>query len=119
MDLTDIFSRPPRILVADDDWLNRDLLQAYLIASGCEVVTAADGQTALELARENPPDLALLDVKMPRMDGLELCAALKSEPEMRFIPVVIVTAIDSEGEKVTAVRVGGQVVPVAEGVVRF
>jgi adenylate cyclase len=106
MDLNDIFGRPPRILVADDDWLNRDLLQAYLIASGCEVVTAADGQTALELARENPPDLALLDVMMPRMDGLELCAALKSEPEMRFIPVVIVTAIDSEGEKVKALDVG-------------
>ncbi|HLF80258.1 MAG TPA: hypothetical protein VI410_00690, partial [Anaerolineales bacterium] len=59
VDLSGFFTRPPRILVADDDWLNRDLLQAYLSTSGCEVVTAADGETALKLALSVPPDLAL------------------------------------------------------------
>ncbi len=106
MDLTAIFHRPPRILIADDDWLNRDLLQAYLTTSGCEVVTASDGQAALDSARSYPPDLALVDVQMPRMDGLELCRALKSTRETRFIPVVIVTALDSEEEKLKAIESG-------------
>jgi class 3 adenylate cyclase len=106
MDLTDIFNRPPRILVADDDWLNRDLLKAYLIASGCEVVTAADGAAALDAALASPPDLALVDVQMPRMNGLALCVALKTQPETRFVPVVIVTALDSEDEKLKAIEAG-------------
>lgn len=106
MNLNAIFNRPPRILVVDDDWLNRDLLQAYLTASGCEVVTAADGQIALELALSDSPDLALVDVQMPRMDGLELCYALKTTPQTQFVPVVIVTALDSEEEKLKAIEVG-------------
>jgi len=106
MDLRGIFHRPPQILVADDDWLNRDLLKAYLTSSGCEVITATDGESALELARKQPPDLALLDVQMPRMDGLTLCAALKTSPETRFMPIVIVTALDREEEKVRAIEVG-------------
>jgi adenylate cyclase len=106
MDLTQVFGRPPRIIVADDDWLNRDLLQAYLSQSGCEVVTAADGLTALELARADPPDLALLDIQMPRLDGLSLCQRLKADPETQFIPVVIVTALDTEDEKIKAIEVG-------------
>jgi class 3 adenylate cyclase len=106
MDLTTIFGRPPRILVADDDWLNRDLLQAYLTTSGCQVWTAPDGLAALQLAQENPPDLALVDVQMPRMDGLSLCRSLKASLETRFVPVVIVTALDSEDEKLKAIDAG-------------
>jgi class 3 adenylate cyclase len=106
METTESSERRPRILVADDDWLNRDLLKAYLTEAGYEVVTAADGQTALEMALESPPDLALVDVQMPRMDGLELCKALKNAPGTRFVPVVIVTALDSEEEEVKAIEVG-------------
>ncbi len=106
MDLTEIFGRPPRILIADDDWLNRDLLQTYLTTSGCEVVTASEGEAALGLALENPPDLALVDVQMPRMDGLTLCRQLKGERTTRFVPVVIVTALDSEDEKLKAIEAG-------------
>ncbi|MBN2554785.1 MAG: response regulator [Anaerolineales bacterium] len=106
MDLRGIFHRPPQILIADDDWLNRDLLKAYLTSSGCEVVTAADGESALEIARQQPLDLALLDVQMPRMDGMKLCATLKGAPETRFMPIVIVTALDSEEEKMRAIEVG-------------
>src|SRR3972149_1212470 len=106
MDLSSAFGRPPRILVADDDWLNRDLLQAYLTTSGCEVVTAADGETALRLALNLPPDLALIDVQMPRLDGLEVCRRLKNPPAPRFVPVVIITALDSEEEKLNAFEVG-------------
>jgi len=106
MDLNDIFNRPPRILVADDDWLNRDLLKAYLTSSGCDVVTAVDGKAALVLALDEPPDLALVDVQMPHMDGLTLCQALKDTPSTRFVPVVIVTALDSEEEKLKALEAG-------------
>ena len=108
MDLTTVFNRPPRILVVDDDWLNRDLLRAYLTTSGSEVLTAADGQAALELAlgRGGPLDLALVDVQMPRMDGLALCRELKASEETRFVPVIIVTALDSEEEKLKAIDAG-------------
>lgn len=106
VDLGKIFDRPPRILIVDDDWLNRDLLKAYLTASGCEVVTANDGEEALDLALSNPPDLALADIQMPRMDGLSLCRELKAAPATRFVPVVIVTALDSEEEKLKAIEVG-------------
>lgn len=108
MDLISVFNRPPRILVVDDDWLNRDLLRAYLTSSGAEVVTAADGQSALEMAvgHGSSLDLALVDVQMPRMDGLTLCRVLKASPETRFIPVVIVTALDSEDEKLKAIDAG-------------
>jgi class 3 adenylate cyclase len=106
MDLTSIFDRPPRVLIADDDWLNRDLLKTYLAASGCEVVTAADGEAALAAARAQALDAVLLDIQMPRMDGLSVCRTLKNHPEMRFMPVVIVTALDSEEEKLRAINAG-------------
>ena len=106
IELTGVFNRAPRVLIADDDWLNRDLLEAYLVSSGCEVVTAADGVAALDLARAAPLDLALLDVQMPRMDGLALCRALKSSPQTRFVPIIIVTALDSEDEKLKALEAG-------------
>lgn len=106
MDLTGILGRPPRILVADDDWLNRDLLQTYLTASGCEVLTASDGRIALDHALQNRIDLALLDVQMPRLDGLTLCQILKGAPETRFVPVVIVTAMDREDERLRAIEAG-------------
>jgi adenylate cyclase len=108
MDLTSVFNRGPRILVVDDDWLNRDLLRAYLTSSGAEVVTAPDGQAALELAQGRGAllDLALVDIQMPRMDGLELCRQLKAAPETRFVPIIIVTALDSEDEKLKAIEAG-------------
>ena len=106
MDLSAVFDRKPRILVADDDWLNRDLLQAYLSSSGCEVLTASNGEEALTQALSYAPDLALIDVQMPKMDGLELCRRLKATAATRFVPVVIITALDSEDEKLNAFEVG-------------
>lgn len=106
MDLSEIFDRPSKILVVDDDFINRELLKAYLTEADYEVVTAADGQSAFKLALESPPDLALIDVQMPGMDGIELCSTLKSTPETRFVPVVIVTALDTLEEKIKAIDVG-------------
>ena len=103
MDLADEIGRPPRILIADDDWLNRDLLKTYLASSGCEVMIAPDGQTALEMALSAPPDLALLDIQMPHLDGVALCRRLKTTPDTRFVPIIIVTAYDSDEEKIRAI----------------
>ena len=106
MDLSSVFNRAPRILIADDDWLNRDLLRTYLASAGCEVITAPDGQTALDLAIKQPPDLALVDIQMPRLDGIQLCRKLKAKKETRFIPVVVVTAFDTDEEKIKSLDAG-------------
>jgi adenylate cyclase len=106
MDLSQILGRPPRILIADDDWLNRDLLRTYLVTAGCQVTIAPDGQTALDMSLAAPPDLALLDIQMPRLDGVELCRRLKTAPSTRFVPVIIVTAFDTDEEKIKAIDAG-------------
>ena len=83
---------PPRLLVADDNPLNVDILRTRLAAQGYEVLTATDGEAALALARAEQPDLLLLDVMMPGLDGLEVCRRLKGDPTLPFMPVVLVTA---------------------------
>jgi class 3 adenylate cyclase/CheY-like chemotaxis protein len=95
-----------RVLVVDDDWLNRELLEAYLADAGCEVLTAYDGKKALEIVAETPPDLVLLDVNMPGMNGYEVCAHLKRDPQTQFIPVVMVTALEAEADKIKAIEAG-------------
>lgn len=106
MELASVLNRPPRILVAEDDWINRDLLETLLTASGCEVIPASDGQAALELIQGKPLDLALVDIQMPRMNGVDLCAALKALPNTRFVPVIIVTALNNEEERLRAIEAG-------------
>ncbi|MEK7328059.1 MAG: adenylate/guanylate cyclase domain-containing protein [Chloroflexota bacterium] len=102
----DINPSARRILVVDDDWLNRELLEAYLKEAGYQCVMAGDGVLALQAAGANPPDLVLCDVQMPRMNGYEVCRHLKSNPATQFIPVVMVTALDSDDEKLRAVEAG-------------
>lgn len=106
MDLSRINNRKPCILIADDDWFNRDLLQSYLQNSGCECMAAADGQEALELTRQRCPDLAILDLQMPRMNGLEVCSHLKTNSDTHLIPVIIVTAYDTDEQKIKAIDAG-------------
>ncbi|MFQ5407296.1 MAG: response regulator, partial [Anaerolineales bacterium] len=96
----------PRILVIDDDWLNRDLLQAYITSAGYECEKASSGADGLELARARPPDLVLCDVQMRGMNGYEVCERLKADPATQFVPVVMVTALDAEEEKLHAIEVG-------------
>ena len=107
MDLTTILDTPPRILIADDDFYTRDILRNYLENAGCEVVDFDNGGDAhLAILNGYRPDLALLDIQMPRMDGLALCRWLKSEGRTRLIPVIIVTAFDAEDEKLNAIESG-------------
>ncbi len=98
---------PPRILVADDNPANVDILQTRLAVHGYEIVTASDGEEALTVAREKQPDLILLDVMMPRMDGLEVCRRLKADSGLPFIPIILVTAKADSKDVVAGLEAGG------------
>jgi len=87
-----------KVLVVDDNLQNLELLVAYLDALPCEVSTASDGVEALEKVRQVDPDLILLDIMMPRMSGFEVCRKIKSDPETRDIPIVMVTALNELGD---------------------
>ena len=95
-----------RILVVDDIEANVRLLAAKLEAEYYDVLTASDGATALALAAGEAPDIVLLDVMMPGMDGFAVCRRLKDDPLTRHIPVVLVTALDSRGDKITGLEAG-------------
>ncbi|HWA61051.1 MAG TPA: PleD family two-component system response regulator [Caulobacteraceae bacterium] len=95
-----------RILVVDDIDANLRLLQAKLQAEYYEVLTAHDGVTALALAAAEKPDVVLLDVMMPGMDGFQVCRRLKDDAETRHIPVVLVTALDGRADRITGLEAG-------------
>lgn len=94
------------ILVADDNEMNRELLSDILIGEGYKVICAEDGNQALHAIGTRAVDLALLDVLMPGKTGLEVCQLIKSEPETRFIPVVLVTGLTSVDERIRGIRSG-------------
>ena len=83
---------PGRVLVVDDIPANVRLLEAKLSSEYFDVITAANGPQAIDVARIEAPDIVLLDVMMPGMDGFEVCKRLKADPQTTHIPVVMVTA---------------------------
>jgi two-component system cell cycle response regulator len=95
-----------RILVVDDVPANVKLLEARLSAEYFDVLTASNGAEALDLCSRSECDIILLDVMMPDMDGFEVCRRLKSNPATHFIPVVIVTALDSPSDRVRGLEAG-------------
>ncbi|QPF73055.1 diguanylate cyclase [Roseateles sp. DAIF2] len=105
--LDGLLGRPPRLLVVDDQPLNIQALH-QVFAADCQVLMATAGETALALAREQQPDLMLLDVQMPGIDGFEVCRRMKAEAQLAHIPVIFVTARqDTESE--TRALAGGAV----------
>src|SRR5258706_6152653 len=94
------------ILVADDNEANRELLSALLGAEGYQVVCAADGQQALKRVASDSVDLALLDVVMPVRTGFQVCQAMKSKPETRLIPVVLITSLNSDADRIHGIMCG-------------
>jgi len=90
--------RTPLVLVVDDNQQNLELLLAYLEDMNCETVPAHDGPEALEIVAENPPDLILLDVMMPKMSGFEVCKRIKNDPKTADIPIIMVTALNEFGD---------------------
>ncbi|MGH8676726.1 MAG: adenylate/guanylate cyclase domain-containing protein [Burkholderiales bacterium] len=98
---------PPRILVVDDSPANVEILQMRLQAQGYEIKTAADGEEALIAVREHQPDLILLDVMMPKLDGIEVCRRLRADPAQPFIPIILVTAKADSKDVVAGLEAGG------------
>ncbi|MFZ5916250.1 MAG: response regulator [Chloroflexota bacterium] len=95
------------ILIVDDDPRNVELLTAYLTSVGnFQVVSAQDGLEGLERVNESLPDLILLDIMMPRMDGYQVCAHLKKDSRAQFIPIVMVTALQGTEERIKALEAG-------------
>jgi putative two-component system response regulator len=97
---------PVRILVVDDETQNRRFMRRVLEPMGYRVTEAADGEEALAAISRETPDIVLLDIQMPRMDGYSVCRAIKSDPRTRLVPVVVVTSLDQIPDKVKAVELG-------------
>ncbi|NOR83136.1 MAG: response regulator [Ardenticatenales bacterium] len=95
------------LLIVDDTLENLRLLSRMLAEEGYRVETASSGARALATAQANPPDLVLLDIKMPEMDGYEVCAALKADERTRDIPIIFLSALDETYDKVKAFTSGG------------
>src|SRR5262252_5031249 len=97
----------PLILVVDDVADNVDILQMRLESQGYEVANAADGVEALKRARALLPDLILLDIMMPKMDGIEVVKRLKADASLPFIPVILVTAKADDKDVIAGLESGG------------
>jgi adenylate cyclase len=98
---------PPRILVVDDNASNIKIMQVRLASEGYDVVTAVDGEEALVAAREQLPDLILLDIMMPRLDGIEVCKRLRADSAFPFTPIILVTAMTDTRDVVAGLEAGG------------
>ena len=97
---------PPRILIVDDNETNRDILVTRLGAHGYDLKQAADGEEAIAATKEHQPDLILLDIMMPKLDGIEACKRLKSDPTLPFIPIILCTAKADTKDVVTGLEAG-------------
>src|SRR6266550_2857939 len=98
--------RIPVVLVVDDGPANRELIEACLADVDCQVRTAEDGNAALKAIQACHPDLVLLDVQMPGMDGYEVCRRIKATPASRLLPVVMITSLDDTSDRIHALEAG-------------
>jgi putative two-component system response regulator len=96
----------PVVLVVDDGAANRELIRSYLDQIECEVWQAEDGPSALAMIEVSAPDLVLLDVRMPRMDGYEVCRRIKAMPRGRLLPVVMITGLSQTTHRIMALEAG-------------
>ncbi len=95
-----------KILIADDNAANCELLEAYLADIDCEVCMAVDGQDTLDKVASFQPDLILLDIMMPKLNGFEVCKKIKEDARTRRIMILMVTALDERGDIERAVAAG-------------
>jgi CheY-like chemotaxis protein len=95
-----------KILVVDDEPVGRQLLEAILYPEGYEIIFAEDGLKALKSIIDNIPDLVLLDVMMPKMDGFEVCKKVRELPEVAHIPIFLITALDDRDSKIRGIDAG-------------
>lgn len=97
---------PPLILIADDNAANVDIMKARLSANGYSIIAAADGEEALASAQDNLPDLVLLDIMMPKLDGIEVTRLLKGCAVIPFMPIILITARTDVKDVVTGLEAG-------------
>jgi class 3 adenylate cyclase len=97
---------PPVILIVDDNPTNVDILQARLAAHNYEILAAGDGEAGLAMAREAQPDLILLDIMMPKIDGIEVCRKLRADASVPFVPIIMVTARADSKDIVAGLEAG-------------
>lgn len=95
-----------KVLIVDDDPLNRKLIKAALSREDYEISEASDGSEALEQVRIDPPDLILLDVLMPGIDGWEVTKILKNNPKTMYVPIILITALDNISDKIKGLKLG-------------
>ena len=98
---------PPLILVVDDTPANVHILQSRLRAHGYDIVVATDGEEALAVVEQTQPDLILLDVMMPKLDGFEVCRRLRADASLPFIPIILVTAKADPRDVIEGLEAGG------------
>ncbi len=96
----------PKILLVEDNEMNRDMLSRRLMRKGYDVIIAVDGQLGVDMARAEAPDLVLMDMSLPVLDGWEATRRLKSTPETRPIPVIALTAHAMAGDRDKALEAG-------------
>jgi two-component system, cell cycle sensor histidine kinase and response regulator CckA len=101
-----LMSAPAIILIVDDVIANRETLRELLDTNDYRLIEAADGLTALQLASQTPPDLVLLDVMMPGMDGYEVCRRLRADTKLAEVPVIMVTALDDHNARLAGINAG-------------
>lgn len=96
----------PRVLVVEDESAQREVLKYNIEAEGFAVVMAEDGEEALTLVREEQPDLIVLDWMLPKVSGIEVCRRIKASPELRPIPIIMLSARGDEGDRVRGLETG-------------
>src|SRR3981081_3739989 len=98
----------PRVLIVDDERRNAELLKVMLLPEGYALLTATSGEDALALLADQPPDLILLDVMMPGMDGYQVATRIKQNPATNNIPVIMLTALDDRNAKMLGLNAGAE-----------
>ena len=96
----------PKILVVEDDQDNREMVIKALNFHGYQVIEAVDGEEAIEKARAENPDLILLDIYLPKMDGYEVTRTLKGDQDLQYIPIIALTAHAMKGDREEALAIG-------------
>jgi two-component system cell cycle sensor histidine kinase/response regulator CckA len=103
-----VAERPARILIVDDERHNRQLLEVMLAPEGYVLLTATNGEDALDMVENDPPDLILLDIMMPAMDGYQVAGRIKRNPGTKNIPIIILTMMDDQNAKLLGLNAGAE-----------
>ena len=98
----------PRILIVDDERRNRDLIEVMLSAEGYNLLTASSGEEAIDTVASERPDLVLLDVMMPGMDGYQVAMRLKGHAETAHIPIIMLSALDDRNSRMHGLSAGAE-----------